>query len=410
MKINICLLIISFLLNACQNTVEKHTLAQPVLKEIPTPCQEGGEPNLFVSETGKVYLSYIEYQDDTTDVLMFTTLDNGKWSTPKTIASGSDWFVNWADFPSLVAYKDGGQSLATHWLQASAEGTFDYDVHIAQSLDAGQTWAPSFIPHTDGVAAEHGFVSMLPLSNDRIFATWLDGRNTKTEGQKQDGHGHGGAMTLRAATFDRQGKLHDEVELDDMVCDCCSTSAAITDKGVIVAYRNRTEDEIRDIYVIRQDNGKWSEPHPVFNDNWHIAGCPVNGASIGANGKDVAIVWFSAPDDQPQVKVAFSHDSGTNFSPPVRIDNGKPLGRVDVVLLSDNEVLISWMEATEKGAVIKAAKVDSKGKTGEDFVIAASKDSRQSGFPRMVKSGNQIVFAWTAVDSLTTVKTSLMDF
>jgi len=271
-------------------------------------------------------LSWVEYLNDTTDALVFSKLENEKWSTPKTIATGSDWFVNWADFPSLVAYEDEGKTLAAHWLQKRAEGTYDYDVHIAQSKDGGDTWSSSFIPHRDSIAAEHGFVSMLPTSDNKIFATWLDGRNTKGEGHEEDSHGHGhhGAMTLRTAVFDENGKLSEEAELDNRICDCCQTSAAMTDDGVIVAYRDRSEKEIRDISIVRKVNGKWTTPKPVFNDNWLIAGCPVNGPALAANGKNVAIAWFTMSEEKPQVKVAFSDDSGANFSEPIRIDEGNP--------------------------------------------------------------------------------------
>ena len=403
---NTVLICIILLMVSCQNEVKKEPFSPPIVAAISTPCQEGGEPDLFVSTSGKSYLSWVEYRDDTTDVLMFSSLENDQWSAPKTIATGNNWFVNWADFPSLAAYKNNANHLAAHWLETSAEGTFDYDIHITQSIDGGNTWHPSFILHKDGIASEHGFVSLLPLSGNRIFATWLDGRNMG--GKSQNDHDHSGAMTLRAATFDIQGNLYDEVELDNRVCDCCSTSAARTDKGIIVAYRNRSEEEIRDIYVIRKEGEKWTKPKAVFNDNWHISGCPVNGASIKAEGQHVAIVWFSAPDDSPEVKVAFSTDSGETFSKPVRIDNGQPMGRVDLVLLDKGEALASWMEKTNEGAAIKATRVNSRGKIGEDIIITSSQASRQSGFPRMVKSKNRVIFAWTEVDSLTKVKTAIL--
>jgi len=259
----------------------------PTIKEITSPSKSGGSSNLFISEKGQVYLSWIEYENDTTDVLLFSKLENENWTAPKEIARGTDWFVNWADFPSLVTYKDDGGTLAAHWLQKSAGGTYDYDVRITQSLDEGKNWNASFIPHRDSIAAEHGFVSLLPLSEDEIFATWLDGRNTKAESHDEEQHGHAhsnGAMTLRTAVFDKAGNLYEEAELDNRICDCCQTSATLTDKG----------------------------------------GCPVNGPSIKALEENVAIAWYSEVENEPEIKVAFSKDSGANFSLPTRIDAGQP--------------------------------------------------------------------------------------
>lgn len=412
MKLNMSFIVISLFFFTCQASLDGNKRLNPVLKEIVVPTKESGEPNLFVTENGQVYLSWIEYLNDTTDALLFSKLENNTWSKPQKIASGSDWFVNWADFPSIVTYRNDDQNLAAHWLQQSSEGTYDYDVHISQSDNGGKTWSPSFIPHRDSISAEHGFVSMLPLSNDRIFATWLDGRNTKSEDMENadfehKGHGHHGAMTLRAAIFDNKGNLYDEVELDDRVCDCCQTSAALTDKGVIVAYRDRSEDEIRDIAIIRQLNGKWTSPSLVFEDNWHITGCPVNGASIKADGNAVAIVWFSMPDGKPEVKVAFSLDSGSSFNTPIRVDDGNPLGRVDILLHSEKEAIVSWLEKTKEGAEIRAISVTAKGTEGESIVLSKSSASRSSGFPKMTKAGERLLLAWTQVDSnSTTVKTT----
>ena len=189
MKINFSVYLFLYLfLNSCTSNSEKISFNIVDIKHLEIPTIQGGEPNLFTSESGKVYLSWVEYLSDTTDALMFSTLNDEKWSDANTIASGSDWFVNWADFPSIVAYEDNGQSLAAHWLQKSTANTYDYDIHISQSIDKGVTWMPSFLPHQDNIAAEHGFVSLLPISSDKVFATWLDGRYTKQKEHEVSEH------------------------------------------------------------------------------------------------------------------------------------------------------------------------------------------------------------------------------
>ena len=401
--------VVIFMLFSCKEKNES-IIDVDSFSEISTPCKEGGEPNLFVAENGEVYLSWVEYLNDTTDALLFSTLKNESWTPAQTIATGSNWFVNWADFPSVVAHHDG-KSLAAHWLQKRAEGTYDYDVKIAQSHNGGENWEPSFIPHRDGIAAEHGFVSMLPLSDNKIFATWLDGRNTKSDKHENDDHGHGhhGAMTLRCAEFDKEGNLSEEEELDNRICDCCQTAAVQTDQGIIVAYRDRSEKEIRDISIVRKVNGKWTAPKTVSNDNWHIAGCPVNGPSLAAKGNHVAIVWYTMSGEKPQVKVAFSSDAGANFSKPIQVDNGSPLGRVDIVMMTDGEALVSWLENNDNTASIKLVHVNKEGVAGEKITIVESNTSRKSGFPRMEKKGKQLILAWTHVEEKTKIKSAILD-
>lgn len=386
----------------------------PIL-EISTPCKLGGTPNLHISKNGQAFLSWIEYLNDTTDVLAFVTLKNNEWSAPKIIAKGSNWFVNWADFPSITSFNGNNNHLAAHWLQKSANGTYDYDVKIAQSLDGGTNWQIPFIPHTDGIAAEHGFVSMIPVGQDQIFATWLDGRYTKTENHS-DGHDHegqGGAMTLRGVFFDAKGKLSGDIELDNKVCDCCSTSAALTQNGVIVAYRDRSEEEIRDISIVRQIGQDWTRPRNLYADNWEIAGCPVNGPKIIADGRNkVAVAWYTVVNNQPQVKVAISLDAGANFSEPIQIDEGNPLGRVGLVF-DNNNIIVSWLEnLSDEKAAIRLAKIQSTGQIEQRMTLTQTSSARSSGFPVMEKWGNQLLIAWTEIldEENTSIRTALVNF
>ena len=75
--------------------------------------------------------------------------------------SGTDWFVNWADVPSVVRLAD--RTLAAHWLQKSGSDTYAYDVRLSFSRDDGNTWTPSITPHHDGTKTEHGFASLFPM-------------------------------------------------------------------------------------------------------------------------------------------------------------------------------------------------------------------------------------------------------
>lgn len=396
-------------LSACQIDSNSAGPATPILiQEIPSPAVVGGAPNLFVSEDKQIVLSWVEYLNDTTDALLFSRLEHDQWSTPHQIARGSDWFVNWADFPSVATFNDASGSIAAHWLQKSAEGTYDYDVRVAISNDGGQVWSPSFIPHRDKVNAEHGFVTLLPLQNGNIFAAWLDGRHTKDSKAHNDGHnhGHGGAMTIRTAEFDNSGNLYQEAELDARVCDCCQTDAVLTDSGPVVVYRDRSDEEVRDISIVRQQNGEWTKPRTIHQDNWTIAGCPVNGPAITAQGNAIAIAWFTAPDNENQVNVIFSSDAGKTFSDPIRIDDGAPIGRVDVVFTEPNHALVSWVEKIGDNGEIRLAKVTPTGKIGASMIATQTSLSRESGFPILEHTDQNLILTWTAVDSITTIKTA----
>jgi hypothetical protein len=390
------LLSLLFIITLCASCNESDKIINTgaALKQIVSPTDSvSAEPYLFTDEKGTVYLTWIHKVKDSAS-LKFSVLNNKKWSEPSTIISGSNWFVNWADYPMLAS--DGNNNLIAHILEKSATGTYTYNVKYLTSANGGKGWSAAKILHDDDKQAEHGFVSMIPYE-EQFFVSWLDGRNTVTEmtdtATHTGGHdgGHQGAMTLRAATINKQGIKSNEWELDNRVCDCCQTSVAITSNGPVVIYRDRSDEEIRDISIVRLVNGKWTAPKKINNDEWKIAGCPVNGPRSAALANTLAIAWFTSPDTIAQVNIVFSDDGGATFNKPIRIDEEKPIGRVDVVMLDEKSAMVSWME----GAVIKAARIYKTGKKDPAIIIASSSEARSSGFPQMTKSGNKIVFAWS---------------
>jgi hypothetical protein len=363
------------------------TSAPASMDSIASPTGAGaGEPNLAVGNRGEILLSWLE-PADSGFALKLATLEKNAWSAATTIRSGKDFFVNWADFPAVIALD--GNRLAAHWMQrSSGKSAYAYGVRVVQSSDGGRTWSAPITPHRDdNASAEHGFVAMWP-ANGELGLAWLDGRKTH-------GEGHGETMVV-ASTLSADGKLGPETVVDARTCDCCQNAVAMAASGPIVAYRNRTNDEIRDIYVTRLENGKWSEGVSVHDDNWKINACPVNGPAIQASGKNVAVAWYTGARDTTRVNVAFSNDGGANFTAPVRVDNGQPGGRVGLVLLPDGSAIVSWLERTGGDtAAVLARRVTPDGQMGGAKTVAVSSSVRASGVPRMIMSGQDIYFAWT---------------
>jgi hypothetical protein len=383
------------------------SLSRPVaqdglsIQRVANPSSAGSaQPQLTVSDRG-VLLSWIE-RSGADAALKFAERTAAGWTEARTVASGSDWFVNWADVPSVIRLADG--SIYGHWLQKSGPSTYAYDVRLARSTDEGRTFSTSFTPHHDGTQTEHGFASLFQMPGAGLGLVWLDGRAMKGAGH--GGHGDGGAMSVRGALYDRSGKQVSEIPIDLRVCECCPTAIAVTADGPIVAYRDRSLEEIRDIYVSRLVAGKWTTPAPVHNDNWKIAACPVNGPALSADGKTVAIAWFTATGDEGHAYAAFSSDAGASFGSPIRLDDASSLGRVDLQLLRDGSAIATWIEFADGRGQFKMRRVEASGRKTVASTVAGMNAGRASGYPRMARFGDELVFAWTETGDTPGVRTA----
>lgn len=375
---------------------------------LPSPAAlSSGEANLGRGMDGSLWMSWVEKWGEDSSALKVARLARSAvetggtvWGQPATVASGSNWFVNWADFPA-IGVTESGFMLAS-WLESVGEGTYAYDIRLALSNDSGRTWSFPFRLHDDTSQTEHGFVSMAPLSDQSVGVVWLDGREMANDE---------GPMTLRFAAVHHDGFISDSHLLDGRVCDCCQTSCAVTGNGTLVAvYRDRSDTEIRDISIVRRVGKAWSEPKPVCVDGWKIDGCPVNGPSVAAIDSVVAVAWFTmGDDDSAAVKVAFSDDHGASFAAPVIVDAGGPIGRADIVALGDGTFIVVWLEKGGDDARILARTILPTGEFSPAVEIAQTSASRASGFPRIeVSDGGAVVVVWTDVGEKSRVRAAFL--
>lgn len=347
-------------------------------------------PNLIAGADGTVVLSWIEPEGDG-HALRHSSLVDGTWTAPRTVASGDNWFVNWADFPSVVPVSE--TLWGAHWLVAQDDGGYAYDIHTGVSLDGATTWSRPTIPHTDQTDTEHGFVSLFGDSGG-LGMVWLDGRKTVNEYDESDVGASG--MTLRTGTFGQDMLPFKDALVDDLVCDCCQTDIALTRDGPIAVYRNRTVDEIRDIYVSRREFGEWEPGHPVSDDHWEIDACPVNGPVIQADDSTVVVAWFTAPNEAPRIRVAWSHDSGRSFDDPIEVTADRPLGHVGAALLKDGDLAISWLRSTGTGgAELLLTEVTASGVVAAPYVLKEAADVFAFSVPQLTRDGDHLIVAWT---------------
>lgn len=369
----------------------------------PSPAAPGSlAPQLAASPDGRLFLSWLEPAAGNITRFRLAEWTATGWEARPDIVEGAHLFANWADVPSVFASRDG--RLAAHWLEKVAPATFAYGIRVRLSSDSGRTWSPPVTPHRDDSPTEHGFLSFFDAPGGAIGMVWLDGRETAAAAgaaAHASGHGHGGgAMTLRATTLaaGASGSFTPgpDTLVDPRVCDCCPTAAVRTAAGAIAAYRDRSDDEVRDIAVARLEGGRWIPGGAIHADGWVIPGCPVNGPALSSADNTVAIAWFTAAGDQGRALVALSRDGGATFGRPVRVDDGEAIGRMDVEALADGSAVALWIEFKDGKADLRLRRVWPDGRIGTSIIVGPVGADRSSGYPRLVRHGAGLVLAWRA--------------
>lgn len=353
-----------------------------IVTQKPNPSGPGSiVPFLTTTPQGSWLLSWLEPAGNSKHyALRFATLQGNRWSDTRTVLTSTEFQTDPSVQPVVLTLPDG--ELVACWTEHRVlkPGAEAEQVYVSGSRDGGRTWTTPVVVHRDGVATEHSYISLVPLDDGQAMVIWLDGRK-------------GDRSMLMQASFGSSGKLGPEVILDDDVCECCPTSAVRTADGTLVAYRNHAANEIRDIGLVRLTNGRWLPSRPLHQDGWKINGCPTNSVTLSATGRRVAAAWFTAPDDKPQVKVAFSQNGGETFGAPLLVSGPQVVGRASVALLSNSEALVTWLEPKDKVMQLLARRVGVTGAPGPPVVVGSGKAS-EFGFPRIAPLRNEALIAW----------------
>ena len=377
--------------------------------EIPTasvspfdnPSPEGARLPALASRGEDLLLVWLEPDDGPS--LMAALRRGETWSAPAPVTRDEAVLVDPASPPAATILSDG--TLAAAWVEKNPGGRYASDLRVAFSADGGATWSKPATPHHDGTATEHGFVSLLPDDKGGVDVLWLDGRAFATSS-----YGEGGTQLFHAA-WDGAA-FGAETAIDARVCDCCQTSLARAGARLVAAYRDRSDDELRDISLSgREEDGTWSSPRSVHEDGWRLKACPANGPAITALGQRTLLAWFTAAGAEPRVRAALSEDGARQFGPPIPLDAGDPIGRVDAVPIGPAGFAVSWLEKNRGRAEIRVRQIRADGALGSGAIVARTDAGRASGTPRLAAAEDgRAVVAWTDSDGAGGIRTARVSF
>jgi hypothetical protein len=337
------------------------------------------QPNWSVAPDGGAVFSWIEPSQGGAFALKYAVRHGGSWTPATTIAANRHFFHHPAEMPEVIALP-GGHWFA-HWVE-SPGGDSDAEYVFVTSSTDGAHWTMPLQAHKDRSPVQHGLASMIanPDGGGSIF--WLEALK-----------GEDAPVALKRTIVDASGKEVREEQIDGDVCGCCPTAVAKTSKGLLLAFRAHSKEDIRDIAVTRLENGKWSTPKIVNADGWMINACPTNAAAVAAQGDHVAVAWFTGAQDMPRELMAFSSDSGSSFTKPVTLSIGHAFGYTAMALDEDGGAIVSWLEQSPEGAKVLVRRVTAAGVAGP--VVEVAKGGRMAlGYPKLFHNGSDTFIAW----------------
>jgi len=338
------------------------------------------QPNWSATPDGNAVLSWIEPTKDGSFSLRYAVRRGSNWSEARTIAEHRHFFRHPAEVPEVMAL--GDKQWMAHWVEMPKEGSEAEFLYVSSSTD-GVHWTAPAIAHKDRSEVQHGLVSMVASGNGEASLFWLE------TPKGEDGPGY-----LMRTLVNATGLEIKEERLDPDVCACCPTAVTKTAKGLLVAYRAHTAEDIRDISVIRFENNRWSLPKNVHADNWKINACPTNAAAVAAKGDRVGLAWYTAAQDAPKVQVIFSADSGTTFTKPVVVSTGHAYGYTALALDDDGSAIVSWLEqGKDNAARVLAREITAAGVAGP--VVQLAEGGRMAlGYPKILHTTGGTFIAW----------------
>ncbi|HTA41017.1 MAG TPA: sialidase family protein [Bryobacteraceae bacterium] len=366
-------------------------LAQtPKVEPVPNPAAAGSsQVNWSVTQDGSPLLSWVEPMKDGSFALRYAVRKGADWSEARTIAANRKFFHHPAEMPNVTALKDG--TLIAEWIEqpnASSEAEF---LFVSASPD-GVKWSAPVMASHDKSEAQHGLASIIGTGDREASIFWLQALK-----------GEDGPVSLMRSVISADGKELKEEDLDSDVCACCPTSVVKTAKGTLVAYRDHTKANIRDISVTRLENGKWTAPKNVYADKWEIDACPVNAASASAKGDKVAIAWYTASDDKARVELASSNDDGASFGKMTVVSTGEAYGYASTAIDDAGGAWVSWLERGKGNARLLMRHVSDAGVAGPVVEIATG-TRKDLGYPHILRSGGDLWIAWNSTSKIQTAR------
>ncbi|MBI1347322.1 exo-alpha-sialidase [bacterium] len=156
----------------------------------------------------------------------------------------------------------------------------------AWRLEPGQkSWTGPVTVNDASASAREGLHAMAAAPDGRVWCTWLDLRNKRTELMLSHSDDHGATWSANQLIYQNPEKS---------ICECCHPSIAIgTDGTISILFRNSLSGQ-RDMYVTSsRDGSTFTPPAKLGQSSWQLDACPMDGGMLAVNEQaKIDTVWL----------------------------------------------------------------------------------------------------------------------
>ncbi len=351
-----------------ETPLQSEKTTQPPTIRVSAPEVDAAEPAIAKDSSGNVFVAWVEHSATKEANVLIQPFDkNGKQIGEKVQVNPEPGQATaWRGDPPSVAVGQDGAVYVVWTARVAADEGNPTDIYLSTSNDKGRSFTPPVKVNDDKVAVSHGMHSLAVDKSGKVYVAWLDDRNVKKEppppspttapadGEKPK-HQHmkePNREVFFAISSDGGKTFSANKKIADEVCPCCKTSLLAADDGNLYAgWRQVLPVDMRHIAVATSnDKGNtFSKATIVSDDQFHIEGCPVSGATLVADNNSLKVLWFTAGKaGPPGLYLAESKDNGKTFAPRVLVSEGLPTGTPNLLAVGNNTYSVVWGSDAQK--------------------------------------------------------------
>ena len=236
-----------------------------------------------LGDDGRLHIAYVE-QTESATTIRYRQMFGGA-PVESVISAPGDKPSHWVESPPIIEVMHDGTIHVLYTVRVPAAPGADYpiELRLATSSDSGRTWAPHRVVGDPEVRVYRACAAMREDAQGRLVLSWLEG------------HPGQNAIGVKTAIM-RDGNI-EYAFVDEMTCECCATELVRTADGAMwLAYRDKDEMNVRDMFLMRMAAGedRFGPPTRISRDKWVVNGCPETGPRFALTGEDaVWVAWFS---------------------------------------------------------------------------------------------------------------------